>query len=82
MDPKRYGVKALCALFDVSKQAYYKQAEDNVLHKAAQESFALEYIKVHTQKRPRDRRKEALVYVSERLSREQSGGTGPFCGHH
>ncbi len=44
-DPKRYGVQRLCALFGVSKQAYYKRDEANILKKVAQESFALEYIK-------------------------------------
>lgn len=44
-DSKRYGIQRLCALFGVSKQAYYKHDEANILKKVAQESFVLEYIK-------------------------------------
>ena len=51
-DPKRYGVQRLCALFGVSKQAYYKHDEANILKKVAQESFVLEYIKCIRAKDP------------------------------
>ena len=51
-DPKRYGVQRLCALFGVSKQAYYKHDEANILKKVAQESFVLEYINASVQKIP------------------------------
>ena len=51
-DPKRYGVQRLCALFGVSKQAYYKHEEANILKKVAQESFVLEYIKCIRAKNP------------------------------
>ena len=44
-DPKRYEVQLLCELLGVSKQAYYKHDESNVLARVARESFVLEYIK-------------------------------------
>ena len=44
-DRSRYRVSVLCGLLGVSKQAYYKHSEDAVLLKAAQESFALEYVR-------------------------------------
>ena len=52
MESKRYGVQRLCALFGVSKQAYYKHEEANILKKVAQESFVLEYIKCIRAKDP------------------------------
>ena len=38
-------VAALCELFGVSKQAYYKYNGDTALAKAAREEFALQYIR-------------------------------------
>lgn len=38
-------IAELCALFGVSKQAYYRHDEDAALAKAAREEFALQYIK-------------------------------------
>lgn len=35
---------ALCALFGVSKQAYYKHDECKTLSRLAAESFAIEYV--------------------------------------
>ena len=40
-----YTVAALCGLFGVSKQAYYKYNGDTALAKAAREEFALQYIR-------------------------------------
>ena len=42
----------LCSLFGVSKQAYYQYDEDAALAKAAQEGFALEFIKQVRKKDP------------------------------
>ena len=44
-DAKRYPVSVLCGLLGVSKQAYYKRDENAELAKAAQEDFALQYIR-------------------------------------
>ena len=44
-DAKRYPVSVLCGLLGVSKQAYYKRDENAELVKAAQEEFALQYIR-------------------------------------
>ncbi|MDO5342578.1 MAG: IS3 family transposase [Bacteroidia bacterium] len=44
-DRSRYRVSVLCGLLGVSKQAYYKHSEDAVLLKAAQELFALKYVR-------------------------------------
>ena len=44
-DAKRYPVSVLCGLLGVSKQAYYKRDENAELAKAAQEEFALQYIR-------------------------------------
>ncbi|MCR5014443.1 MAG: IS3 family transposase [Bacteroidales bacterium] len=44
-DAKRYPVSVLCVLLGVSKQAYYKRDENAGLAKAAQEEFALQYIR-------------------------------------
>lgn len=44
-DPVRYRVNNLCALFGVSKQAYYKYDCTCALRKSARESFALEYVR-------------------------------------
>ena len=44
-DPVRYGVRLLCELFGVTKQAYYKHDESKVMQRAAQESFVLEFVR-------------------------------------
>ena len=44
-DARRYPVSVLCVLLGVSKQAYYKRDENAGLSKAAQEEFALQYIR-------------------------------------
>ena len=44
-DARRYPVSVLCGLLGVSKQAYYKRDENAELAKAAQEEFALQYIR-------------------------------------
>ena len=44
-DPVRYGVRLLCELFGVTKQAYYKYDESKVMQRAAQESFVLEFVR-------------------------------------
>lgn len=44
-DARRYPVSVLCELLGVSKQAYYKRDENAELAKAAQEEFALQYIR-------------------------------------
>lgn len=44
-DARRYPVSVLCVLLGVSKQAYYKRDENAELAKAAQEEFALQYIR-------------------------------------
>lgn len=51
-DPKLYRVEGLCRLFGVSKQAYYKHDENRVLQRAAQEMFAVSYIKEIRKKDP------------------------------
>lgn len=38
-------MQCLCALFGVSKQAYYKYNEEGAMKKAAKEAFVLEYIR-------------------------------------
>ena len=43
--PKEYQVKALCGLFGVSKQAYYKYDGDRALLYMAQEEFVVQYIR-------------------------------------
>ena len=45
MDSRRYCIQILCEQFGVSKQAYYQYDEDSALAKAAQEDFALQYIR-------------------------------------
>ena len=50
-DARRYPVSVLCGLLGVSKQAYYKRDENAELAKAAQEEFALQYIR---EVRPKD----------------------------
>ena len=52
MDAKLYEVLALCKLFGVSKQAYYKHDESRVLLKAAQEAFVLKYVCAIREKDP------------------------------
>ena len=44
-DPVRYGVRLLCELFGVTKQAYYKHDESKVMQRVAQESFVLEFVR-------------------------------------
>jgi hypothetical protein len=44
-DARRYPVSVLWGLLGVSKQAYYKRDENAELAKAAQEEFALQYIR-------------------------------------
>ena len=44
-DPIRYGVRLICELFGVTKQAYYKYDESKVMQRAAQESFVLEFVR-------------------------------------
>ena len=44
-DARRYPVSVLCGLLGVSKQAYYKRDENAGLSKAAQEEFALQFIR-------------------------------------
>lgn len=44
MEPHPVGVKHLCALFGITKQAYYKR-EDNFMERMALESFAVEFVK-------------------------------------
>lgn len=44
-NPSTYTVKDLCGLFGVSKQAYYKHDPDVDLRRAAQEEFALQFIR-------------------------------------
>ena len=51
-DPSRYHVKRLCKLFGVTKQAYYKYDENTVLRNAAQEEFAVSFIKDTRKKDP------------------------------
>ena len=51
-DAKRYPVSVLCGLLGVSKQAYYKRDENAELAKAAQEDFALQYIRQIRSKDP------------------------------
>lgn len=43
--PKEYQVKALCGLFGVSKQAYYKHDDDKTMLYMAQEEFVVQYIR-------------------------------------
>lgn len=43
-DPWKYPIEALCKLFGVSKQAYFKRDENVLLEKVAQEDFALSFI--------------------------------------
>jgi transposase InsO family protein len=43
--PKEYQVKALCGLFGVSKQAYYKHDDDKAMLYMAQEEFVVQYIR-------------------------------------
>jgi len=43
--PGEYTVKELCGLLGVTKQAYYKHDPDVELRRAAQEEFALQYIR-------------------------------------
>lgn len=43
--PREYPVKALCGLFGVSKQAYYKHNEERALLYMAQEEFVVQYIR-------------------------------------
>lgn len=50
--PKQYQVEALCKLFGVSKQAYYKHDENRLLQKVAQEKFVVSYIKDVRKKDP------------------------------
>jgi transposase InsO family protein len=51
-DAKRYHVNVLCELLGVSKQAYYKHDENADLARAAQEEFALQYIRQVRSKDP------------------------------
>lgn len=51
-DPSRYQVKRLCKLFGVTKQAYYKYDENAILRNAAQEEFAVSFIKDTRKKDP------------------------------
>ena len=44
-DPVRYGVRLLCDLCGVTKQAYYKHDESKVMQRVAQESFVLEFVR-------------------------------------
>lgn len=43
-DKRRYPVAALCRLFGVSKQAYFKDVEQSRLTRLSQEAFAVEFI--------------------------------------
>lgn len=43
-DSRLYQVEALCRLFGVTKQAYYKQDENRALQRVANEGFAASYI--------------------------------------
>lgn len=51
-DSRQYHVEELCRLFGVTKQAYYKHDENRILQRAAQESFAVSYIKDIREKDP------------------------------
>ena len=51
-DPSRYQVNRLCKLFGVTKQAYYKYDENSILRNAAQEEFAVSFIKKTRRKDP------------------------------
>ena len=51
-DSSKYQVKSLCRLFGVTKQAYYKYNENAVLRNAAQEDFAVSFIKEVRKKDP------------------------------
>ena len=45
-------MESLCRLFGVTKQAYYKHDENRILQRAAQESFAVSYIRDVREKDP------------------------------
>ena len=74
-----YGVTDLCALFGVSKQAYYKYDENTVLARSARESFALQFIHDVRRRDPGIGGMKLWFMYRDRFNQESPIGRDCFC---